>query len=402
MSVAPAVSRMPTAAGHVERPSRRSMLALGVEAGRTSACLLESVAGFYRLAAWRIAPRQPGLAADAQLADLCQKLGRRLGRTLWDDRADGPFVRSDDPVRFPPVENVVVSASPRGRLRVWLAGLSEGRSLQAGRAAMAAAPVQVVGESCLTAGATVDGLAAALQRAQPEALVVVGGYDVPDPATHTAVVTLAALLGSALHAVAELQRPTVLFAGNLFAAEAATTHLRSRQRPDVVTVRNVLPAPEAVYTEELSRLLAELYRAKCRHMTGATRLEQWCTAPFQVTTVESNFTRLVRLWMEMQGLPELYGLYCSAEHWLHVWSVEADGTVAVHYTEPHAWPQSEAEWPHPHLICGPWPDGVPPPGVRWWDRSALAPIVAAVGQVAPAALKSVLEADLLVAVEGEG
>lgn len=401
MTIAPASRRIPAINRPVERPARGSILTLGVEAGRTSVCLLESVAGIYRLAAWRTAPRQPGLAADAQLAGLCQKLSERLGRILWDDQAGAPFAHSPDPLRYPPLESVVVSASPRGRLRVWLAGLSQERSLQAARAALAAAPVQIVGESCLTATTTVESLAAALHAVQPEVLVVVGGYDVPDPATHAAILTLSALLGSALQAITELQRPTILFAGNLFAAQAATAHLRSRQRADVVTVRNVLPAPQVIYTEELTRLLNELYHAKCRHMTGALRLEQWCTAPYQVATVDANFIRLVRLWMEMQGLHELYALYCAPEQWLHVWVVEAGGSAAVHYTEPQTWPYDEAEWPELQLVCGPWPDGAPPPTVRWWDRSAFAPLIAAVGQVAPAAMKSVLEADLLATIEAE-
>ena len=37
----------------------------------------------------------------------------------------------------------------------------------------------------------------------------------------------------------------------------------------------------------------------------------------------------------------------------------------------------------------------PRPAVSWWDRSALAPLIAAVGQVAPQAMLQVLRADIL-------
>jgi hypothetical protein len=60
-------------------------------------------------------------------------------------------------------------------------------------------------------------------------------------------------------------------------------------------------------------------------------------------------------------------------------------------------------WPPLQLLSGGWLDrtGQPmnlPTGLRWWDRSGLAPVAAALGPVAPAAMFQVLNHDLLVSV----
>jgi hypothetical protein len=48
------------------------------------------------------------------------------------------------------------------------------------------------------------------------------------------------------------------------------------------------------------------------------------------------------------------------------------------------------------LICGEGPGELWPVAERhWWDRTGMAPVVAAIGQVAPQAMIQVLRADLL-------
>ena len=84
-------------------------------------------------------------------ADLCQRLGRRLGRLLWDERAHTPWLDSDDPVRYPPLGQVAVAASPRTPVRVWLAGLSPTQSMAAARMALLGCPALVIGQTAYDA-----------------------------------------------------------------------------------------------------------------------------------------------------------------------------------------------------------------------------------------------------------
>ncbi|MCB0147412.1 MAG: hypothetical protein KDE01_07130, partial [Caldilineaceae bacterium] len=53
-------------------------------------------------------------------------------------------------------------------------------------------------------------------------------------------------------------------------------------------------------------------------------------------------------------------------------------------------------WPALQLVSGEWPDALwPRPDLYWWDRSAMAPFVSAVGQIAPQAMLQVMRTELL-------
>jgi hypothetical protein len=99
-----------------------TLCAIGVELDRLRICLLENIGGRYRLAAWLAQPRLSETGLSDQVAELGRQLGRQLGRRLWDDAANAPFLRSEDPVRYPVLEQVAITASPRPRLRVSLVG----------------------------------------------------------------------------------------------------------------------------------------------------------------------------------------------------------------------------------------------------------------------------------------
>ena len=118
-----------------------------------------------------------------------------------------------------------------------------------------------------------------------------------------------------------------------------------------------------------------------------------------MTTIEANFVRLVQTWMALHNQAELYGIYCG-ERWLHVWAGEAQEAVAIAYSDPDAVQALPPGWPTPALVSGSWPERIAmPPSVRWWDRSGLAPVIGALGPVAPAALYQTLSQDLLLPVQ---
>ena len=54
-----------------------------------------------------------------------------------------------------------------------------------------------------------------------------------------------------------------------------------------------------------------------------------------------------------------------------------------------------ADWPRLQLLSGPQPDNNGTlPSLRWWDRSGMAPMVSALGQISPAAMLQVMQRDL--------
>jgi hypothetical protein len=82
-----------------------------------------------------------------------------------------------------------------------------------------------------------------------------------------------------------------------------------------------------------------------------------------------------------------------------VWASESQEEVAILYSDPDPSQTMLPGWPTLGLVSGAWPDPVPlPPGVRWWDRSGFAPIVAALAPVAPGATYQTLSQDLLLPV----
>ena len=117
-----------------------TLLTLGITLDNVTLCLLENVSGHYRLAATDTVVREAGIPPSRQCATLCQRLGERLGRPLWDERNYGPLLASEDLISQPPLEHIAIGMSPRPRMRIWLVGLTEGGSIAAARRALASAP----------------------------------------------------------------------------------------------------------------------------------------------------------------------------------------------------------------------------------------------------------------------
>ncbi|MDI9545965.1 MAG: glutamate mutase L [Chloroflexota bacterium] len=370
-----------------------TILAAGCETHRLVACLLEPIGGVYRLAAWRISPTPDQRPLPVQLHELCRKLGARLQRTLWDDARGGPLLQSPDPVRYPPLEQFVITASPRPRLRVWLVGLTEQNSLAAARRGLDASQTQLAGAASLTADLEAAALARELDDLRPEALVLTGGYENPDARAHSPMRRLAGLLAAALRRLPDHARPELVYAGNSFALPAVASIL---QESRLHSAENVLPAPGQMREQPLAAILDDLYDQKCRRVQGFARLAQWSTLPPPLLTVEDSFTRLVALWMALQGLRELYGLYAGGDRWLYVWADAGTNTLQTRYAAPHSAPSLPDQRPPLSLVSGPWSGPAPlPDSVRWHDPLGLAPIVAAAGQTSPAAAVQTLTHDLL-------
>lgn len=373
-----------------------SILALGVELGVMRACLLEDVAGAYRVAAWHALPCRKEVSLAAIGLDLCRQLGERLGRNLLDDAGAGLRVASDDSVRVPPLQHIAIAASPRPHVRVWLAGLSLTQSMAAAYAALTGSPAHVIGYTVFGADLNTTALTDAFVTTAPDLLIIVGGFDDPDPTTHQALVELSRSLGQALSRLAPAQRPAVVYAGNRWAAPHVAEAVQSSGGGAVEAVANVQPAPGAVHKTALARACTFHYWRLSRRTAGFRELSRWMTPPGHITSQESAFAQLVQAWMELHGLPSLHGLYCAPAWWLHVWAQRGQAGLNMYYCEPQTRPAVLGDWPSLQLVSGEWPVAFwPQPEIYWLDRSGMTPFVAAVGQVAPQAMLQVLRTDLL-------
>jgi hypothetical protein len=375
-----------------------TLLALGVEPEGVRACLLDNVSGQYRLIGWVGIQKDPALEMTQQLGDACQRLGTRLGRQLWQTTQEGPLTSSEDEIRYPALSQVVAGIMPRPRLRVWLVGLSHSLGLHPLAQAVTGSPVQIVGQTQLMANLTSGQLLHTFLAAQPEAIVLVGGYDDPAPAIQNALLFLSKVVGQAVARLAPGQRPKLFYAGNQFAAEQASALLNAGDGPlQVECLENFQPAPGVIQSTALLHALTLHYWRQCQRVPGFAQLSRWVTPPAQVTNLASSFTQLTQAWLVYQRLADLHSLYCTNEWWLHVWVSQRAGLRRC-FVEPQTQPASLNAWPATQLLCG---DGrqrtrtaAPWPALRWWDRNGLAPIIATVGQVAPLAMLQVCQNDL--------
>jgi hypothetical protein len=376
--------------------SNGSLLALGVELNNMRACLLEDVGGVYRMAAWHTLPRRKEVSLATTGADLCRQIGERIGRVLLDESTAAPFFTSDDAVRFPPLDHVAVAASPCPHVRVWIAGLSLTQSMAAAYDALCSSPAHVIGYTVLGADINTTALTETLVTTAPDMLVIVGGFDDADPATHRALVELSRLLGQALNRLAPAQRPAVIYAGNRWAAPHAAEAVQSAGGGAVESVANVQPAPGVVQKTALAQACHFHYWRLSRRTSGFRELSRWVTPPGHITSQESAFAQLVRVWMELHGVAELHGLYCAPLWWLHVWATRNQPGLQTRFVEPQTRSPAMDGWPPLQLVSVDWPTTLwPQPELFWWDRSGMAPLIATVGQSAPHAMIPALRTDLL-------
>lgn len=375
-----------------------TLLALSIDNHYGRATLLENINGVYRLAAWITVARQGERHLGNQVATICRQLGGRLGRRLWDERNNLPLLTSVDPTRHPPLAQLAIALSPRPPLRVWIAGVTPTHSIEAGYLATIGSSAQVIGQSYLSVDMSIEKLGQTLHQQRPDVVVVVGGYDSQSTTTHRPLHHLSHLVAGAVQRIPRRNRPAIIYAGNQWATPEVQSILQGMDNA-VTVVSNVMPSAALVRQDALAHALDEYYWQLCRRMDGYAMLERWHTTPVEMTTIENNFVRLLQTWMALHNQAELYGLYCG-ERWMHVWANESQREVAIAYSEADPTQMMIPGWPTPTLISGTWPERLPlPDTVRWVDRSGMAPVVAALAPVTPAAAYQVLSQDLLLPVQ---
>lgn len=402
MATLPALSAVTAPASSAPVPvadplaaDRQRLLALGVESAGVRAALIEPVDGRHRIVGWINVARGRELAMPMQVAETVRRLGQRLGCALWDEEQNEPFARAIAPIRYPPIQHVATVASTRPRVRVVVAALSYGQSLQAACRAVTCAPGAIVGEFVLGPDGDGSGLAQIVAQQNPELLVIAGGNDPLGPGAESSLLALLRAVASALSRQVSGQRPGVIFAGSYDMAERAGAIVRALDAQlHFEAVANVLPAPGSLRPQGVAAAVTYAYWRLNQRIVGFKELMRWVTPPGQLTTWELSFTQLVQAWRMHMALPVLHGLYCTGGWWLHVLAGREQAAVQVRFVEPGQLPFDHAQWPPLQLVVGPWPQQWPRPQRFWWDRSGMAPMIAGLGQVNPLAMVQVLETDL--------
>lgn len=396
----------------------KNILVLGAEPQRATAALIEPVEEIYRLIGWQSAdlPEEssPGQSAAA-LVQAVNRLETQFNISLWDEKEDRPRLHTYDPALVEGVGQVVAVADLLPPLRVWMAGLSGGTSLIAGKDALAGALCNCVATYRSSPWRSTDELAAELEQLRPDVILTVGGYEETDRRGQEQVLALCRHVIDAAVRLPSEDRPLFCFAGNRRSAQAALAywHGRSAGSPAVLAA-NVL-APDAEQRDDaLAKVLEQHHWQRSQQMPAMRRIAGWPNHPAELRSTQWAFVQAVRLWARHHRLPSLHGLFAAADRWLHVWTSDptgegeqgglrqareslAPGVMGLRLccVRPGERPDFLAGWPPLRLVSGPWPEQWPRPTSHWWDPLGLVPVIAGAGQVAPEASLQVLAADIL-------
>ncbi|RME54121.1 MAG: hypothetical protein D6790_17055 [Caldilineae bacterium] len=377
------------------------MLSLCGDQSHVAVALVEPVAGRFRLVGWQMAawsyPHPPDRIHEPY-RQVCRQLGEQLGRPLWDEEAQRPYMEDPEPALGLHVGQVAVAAQPLPPLRVWMAALSELESLAALQEALSTALSQPVGHCTLEEERRPDALARALQETAPHVAIVAGGYDLPDASAQEPILELCDLVAQALSELPPTQRPWLFFAGNRWAAaEALDLWMSLPGGVHAEAVENILPRPGWRHPAPLTVALSRAYWRRCQDLPVLRTLADWATPPAQLRSFSWCFVQTVRLWREAQGLEELYGLYRGDARWLHVWEAGDEDGVHLRFTEPGGKPP--ADWPPLGLLSGRGLDPSLRAQARWIDPEGLAPAIGNLGQFDPEVARQVLTLDVLGSVD---
>ncbi len=396
----------------------KNILVLGAEPQRVTAAVIEPVEEIYRLIGWQTGDLPAGTSPGQSAAALVQAVNRletQFNISLWDEEEDRPRLHTYDPALVEGVGQAVAVADLLPPLRVWMAGLSGGTSLIAGKEALAGALCDHVATYRFSPWRSTDELAAELELLHPNVILAVGGYEETDRRGQEQVLDLCRHVIDAAVKLPSEDRPLFCFAGNSQTAEAALAYWHGRTSgSEALLAVNVLAPDTGQGDAALAKVLERYHWRRSQEMPAMRRIAAWPNHPAELRSTQWAFVQAVRLWSRRHRLPSLHGLYAAADRWLHVWtsapSINGDrrgpdlsseqfapggGQVRICCVRPGERPDYLADWPPLRLVSGPWPEHWPRPSSHWWDPLGLVPVVAGAGQVAPEASLQVLSSDIL-------
>ena len=397
----------------------KSILALGAEPRRATAVLIEPVEEIYRMVGWQSvelpADAGPGDSVAA-LVRAVNKLESQFSISLWDAKGDRPRLHASDPALVDGVGQAVAVADLLSPQRVWMAGLSGGGSLRAGRDALGGALCSPVATYRHNPRRGAGDLARELETLRPDVVLIVGGYEEMARHSQQQVLAMSRLVIEAAVRLPPADRPLFCFAGNGQSADAALAYWHGRTAGSAAALAdNVLVAPAGRSDTALHNLLARRHWQRSLELPAMRRIAGWLHhAGGELRSTQWAFVQAVRLWSWHRQLPELHGLYAGTDRWLHVWASsppseaerrrstgaadnpdQGNGALRICCVRPGERHDILAGWPPLRLVSGDWPAQWPRPTPHWWDPLGLVPVVVGAGQAAPQAALHLLAADIL-------
>lgn len=265
-----------------------SILAIDCGSATTTAALIEQVNGKFHLAATGQAPSTyalPWQDITIGMREAAQVIEKAANRTLFNS---GGWPITPQNTNRQGVDAVIIVSSAGAPLPVALAGLMKNVTVASARRAAATSYTTITTELSLDGdnSSAVPGLPTsgrpapeaklqALHQGQPEAIILVGGAD---GGAIRPVIELAQLIAMTLCAFKNVERPTILYAGNIEAREQVAEILGSLTT--LRAVANVRPTLERENLAAVQLELENLYtQRRMGLLPGFQKLGNWSQHP---------------------------------------------------------------------------------------------------------------------------
>jgi len=283
-----------------------SILAIDCGSATTTVVLIEQVSGQYRLVATGQAPstyNSPWQDITVGMLEAIREIEKAAGRTLFNS---GGWPLMPQNTNRQGIDALIVVSSAGPPLPVVLAGLMKNVTLASARRAAATTYAYVVNElsldidqnpsanaSLLSSGAPRNGRLSPeaqmqlIQEGQPEAIILVGGID---GGAERPVIEMARIISMALRVPTNVEKPTILYAGNSEARAQVAEILGP-----VTTLRavdNVRPALEVENLAAIQMELENLYvQRKMSQLPGFQKFGNWSQYP--VLPASKSFEKVI-------------------------------------------------------------------------------------------------------------
>lgn len=271
-----------------------SILAIDCGSATTTAALIEQVNGKYHLTATGQAPSTyapPWQDVTIGMGEAVRAIETAVNRALFNS---GGWPITPQNTNRQGVDAVVIVSSAGDPLPVALAGLMKNVTVASARRAAATTYTTITSELSLDRDAlsspgrpTPEAQLQALQQGQPEAIILVGGTN---GGAVRPVIELAQIIAMALCAFKNVERPTILYAGNSEAREQVAEILGPLTT--LRAVDNVRPTLEGENLTGIQLELENLYtQRRMGLLPGFQKLGNWSQHP--VLPAAKSFEKVI-------------------------------------------------------------------------------------------------------------
>lgn len=273
-----------------------SILVIDCGSATTTVALIEQINGKYQLAATGQAPSTYGLPwqdITVGMREAIQAIEKTASRVLFNS---GGWPITPQNTNRQGVDAVIIVSSAGAPLPVALAGLIKNVTVASARRAAATIYTTITTELSLDSDAPAlpshsrlapEASLHALQQGQPEAIILVGGTN---GGAVRPVIEMAQVIATAMCAFKNVERPTILYAGNVEAREQIADILGSLTT--LRAVDNVRPTLERENLTGVQLELENLYTQRCMGLLpGFQKLGNWSQRP--ILPASKSFEKVI-------------------------------------------------------------------------------------------------------------